>query len=160
MKVATKRLLMVILFLLVVCGAGLSKPKEVSAKTVSKVKKVFTLTPEKVVTHKLSISKKEVVRVKIKFLKVKGKVGKVESGELMFGDWESDVGMGALFASWNKPKLKKKWFKKGKVLKTKKDNYITGESTIDWYVPKGIKKLKVRVTYYTKSGKAGIKWVK
>ena len=54
---------------------------------------------------------------------------------------------------------KKSSLKKGKILTSKK-NYLHGRVIIEWNLPDGIKKLKVKVTYYTKSGKAGIKSLK
>lgn len=155
MKVMKKTLLMVVL-LLAVCGC-LSISKQVSAKTVSKVTKVFTLTPKKnFIRHKLSIKKKVKVVAKMKFLEVKGKVSLKSGEELYLGEYDCYDGKGSFFSSWSKPdKLKKKSFKKGKVLVSNED-YISGKSIVEWYIPKGIKKLKVQVTYYTKNGKAAI----
>lgn len=160
MKAMTKKLLMLVLLLSVVCGGGLSISKQASAKAVSKVTKKITLTDGKSIDiqHKLSISAKEKVNVKIKFLEVKGKVA--SKNDLYLGFYECNDGKGSLFAPWTSPsKLKKNSFKKGKVL-TSTEDYLNGKATVDWNIPKGIKKLKLQVTYYTESGKAGINSVK
>ena len=157
----TKKLLMVVLLLSMMCSS-LSVPKQVSAKSVSKVTKVFTLTVNKrQVKHKLSISANEKVFTKVKFLDVKGKVSLISGEELIFGCYEGKNGMGSFFAPWTKPSLKKTSFKKGKTLtQNGQGDYINGKSEVEWYIPSGIKKLKVKVTYFTKSGKAGIKSIK
>lgn len=160
MKTTMKKLLMVVLLLSIVSG-GVLMPKQASAKTVSKVTKVFTLTAnKKLVKHKLSINTKEKVLVKVKFLEVKGKVLVESEEDLFLGEYLFKMGKGSFFSYWSRPsKLKKSSFKKGKIL-TSKDDYINGKSKVEWYIPQGIKKLKMQVTYYTKSGKAGIKSVK
>ena len=58
-----------------------------------------------------------------------------------------------------KTTIKKTSFKKGKVLSLDADMPLMGKAYVAWDTPKGIKKLKVQVTYYTESGKAGIKSV-
>lgn len=160
MKAMTKKLLMLVLLLSVVCGGGLSISKQASAKAVSKVTKKITLTDKKgFVVHKLSIATKEKVNVKIKFLEVKGKA-KGSEEELYFGGYECKNGKGSLFAPWTSPsKLKKNSFKKGTIL-TSTEDYLNGKATVEWYIPEGIKKLKMQVTYYTESGKAGIKSIR
>lgn len=162
MKEMKKKLLIMVLFFAVCGGIGFSMPKYVSAKSVSKVTKTFTLTTKSnFVEHKLSISKKEKVTAKIKFLEVKGNVSLKSGEDLSFGGYEFPDGMGSFFADWTKPKLKKSSFKKGNVLNAKKnEDYISKKSTVEWYLPSGLKKLKVQVTYFTKSGKAGINSVK
>ena len=142
----------------VFCGI-LMVTKPVEAKSVSKVSKVITLTQKKKeVTHNLSINRKENVIATIKFLKVKGKIPKKEN-ELYFGYYTFVDGKGSFFSPWTEPEeLKKSSFKKGKTLKS--NDYIYGTSEVTWTIPRGIKKLKVKVTYSTKSGKAGIISVK
>lgn len=164
MKTKLKRLFAVVLVLSIVCG-GISLPtaKKVYAKTVSKVTRVFTLTPQRWrVKHKLSISENEKVKVKIKFLEVKGKAdGTVaESDRLWFGNYYTNDGTSSFFLDSTKPKLRKSDFKKGVVLTS--NDYIYGYDGFDvyWDIPNGLKKLKVQVTYYTESGKAGIHSIK
>lgn len=158
----TRKTFMKIFILLLMGGVVLTIPEQAYAKKVSSCNKVITLTSKKKsTTHKLSISGKEKVFVKIKFLEVKGKsLLPTKHEDLFFGGYECGDGMGSFFSKWSKPnKLKRNSFKKGKTLKST-DDYITGKSTVEWSIPKGIKKLKVRVTYYTKSGKSRIKSIK
>lgn len=158
MKTVEKKLLTLVLVLSMVCGVALSEPQYASAKAVSKVTKVLNLTPKNWVSHKLMISKNEKVRVKVKILSVKGKT--TLSGEdLIWADSISSYGKGGLIAGWSKPPLKKSSFKKGKILTSDADMPLMGKAYVLWDAPKGIKKLKVQVIYYTESGKAGIKSV-
>lgn len=168
-NIIKKTLTMALLFSMT-CGiVGVSIPKQASAKTASKVTKVITLTNKNKngITHKLSISKKEKVAVKIRFLQVKGKLSKkATNDDLYFGYYEGDFSKGTFFTQYSKPgKLKKTSFKKGKSLDSSKTDYISGKNEViwnlpDWDLPNGIKKLKVQITYYTKSGRKGIKSVK
>lgn len=158
-----------IVLFITIMGASIVFPKKALAKSVSKKAIVITLSPKKKVKHKLSIKPSEKVVAKVDILSVKGDVTERES-DLCFGyiDFRSykkgkiiDGGKGSFFAYYTKPKLKKSSFKKGRILRTKgKDCYITGNALVEWNPPKGISKMKIRVTYYTKSGKAGIKSVK
>lgn len=159
----------IIMFIIVVMGVAVLFPQRASAKSVSKKTMVITLTSKKKITHKLSIKSSEKVAVKADILSVKGAVTEKES-ELGFGYFDFrcykkgemiDGGKGSLFAYYTKPKLKRSSFKKGKVLRSKgKYSYITGKAVVEWVLPKGISKMKLRVTYYTKSGKVGIKSIK
>lgn len=172
MKVMIKKLLLMVILFSVLCGGiGISVPKQASAKTASKVTKVFTLTSKKkLIKHKLSISKKEKVFVKTIFLDVKGKAVEDENywGVYDFLVKEKnkmlDGGKGSLWARYTKPKLKNSSFKKGKCLGASKNDdglvYISGNALVEWELPRGITKLKAKVTYYTQSGKKGIKSVK
>lgn len=159
MKTVVKKLLTMVLVLSMVCGVALSKPQYASAKTTSKVTKVVTVMPKKWVIHKLStISEDCDVRVKVKILSVKGKT--TLSGEdLMWGD-KSGFGKGPVFAYYSKPPLKRTSFKKGNVLISDADMPLHGGVYVLWDAPKGIKKLKIQLTYYTENGKAGIKSVR
>lgn len=161
MKTVAKKLLTVVLVLSMVCGVALSEPQYASAKAVSKVTKVVTLTKRNAIDHIVVVGKEKVF-VKVKILSIKGKVRKDENGDLLFGDAEGmGYGKGTLFASFGNPKLKKSSFKKGKVLPADKNSYFcNGEVQIGWWVPDGVKNMKVQITYYTKSGKAGIKSLK
>lgn len=159
----------VIAFIIVLMGVSIIFPKRASAKSVSKKAMVITLTSKKEVKHKLSIKSSEKVVAKVDVLSVKGVVTEKESdlcfGYIDFACYKKgkmiDGGEGSFFANYTKPKLKKSSFKKGKVLRTKgNDCYITGKAVVEWVLPKGISKMKIRVTYYTKSGKVGIKSVK
>lgn len=147
---------MMVLLLSMVCGS-ISVSKPASAKSVSKITKVITETNKMYgAVHKLSIKKNEKVFTRIEILDVKGKVS--SSRGLEFG--HTTLNMDGLFDRNSSPsKLKKSSFKKGEILTSKK-NYLHGRVIIEWNLPDGIEKLKVKVTYYTKSGKAGIKSLK
>lgn len=154
---SAKKVLTMVLLLSMVFGC-MSVSKLASAKSVSKISKVFTLTRKNGVTHKLSIKKNEKVYVKMEFLDVKGKVSpKVPASGVELGNATSDW-WEPLFGSDSTPKLTKSSFKKG--AKFTSNSYLYGKEEIEWCFPEGPKKLKVKVTYYTKSGKAGIKFQK
>lgn len=152
----TKKLLMMVLLLSMVFGC-MSVSKPASAKSVSKITKVFTLTTQKKgISHILSMDRKEKVFTKMEFLEVKGKISEKFPS---LGFYES-YNMGWLFDDDTSPsKLDKKSFKKGKKFTSKKD-YLQGKSLVEWDIPNGIKKLKIKVTYYAKSGKACIRSLK
>ena len=159
MRTVVKNFLTIFLVLLMVCGGvALIEPQHVAAKTVSKVTKVVTLTKKNAIDHTVVVGKEKVF-VKVKILSIKGKASKDENGDLLFGDAEGmGYGKGTLFASFGKPQLKKSSFKKGKVLPADKNSYFcNGEVQISWWVPEGVKSMKVQITYYTKTGKAGVK---
>lgn len=159
MRMIAKRILTLVLVLSILCGGtAIFIPKQASAKTMSKVTKVLNLTSKKSVSHKLMISKNEKVRVKVKILSVTGKTS-LSGEDLIWADSISSDGKGGLIAWWSKPPLKKSSFKKGKILTSDADSHLMGKAYVLWDAPKGIKKLKIRVTYYTESGKAGIKSV-
>ena len=167
-----KKVVTMVLLLSLVCGSILvSKPA--SAKSVSKITEIFTLTEKDVdnreyILHKLSIAKKEKVFTKLEILDVKGKFYDSKSGnkDVCFGD-RYKVGArndretsGPIFWNYSKPSgLTPKSFKKGNKFTSKKD-FLTGKTNVEWYLPEGLKLIKVKVTYYTKSGKAGIKSLK
>lgn len=133
-------------------------PKEAEAKNVSKVEKVVTLTKKSSsAIHKLSISNSEKVNAKVTFLEVKGKA---TQKDIYFGEYECRNGKGSFWMPFPQYKFSKNSFKKGKTLVSLDDDWINGKSEVEWYIPKGITKLKMKVTYFTKSGKAGIKSVK
>ena len=162
MKQIVKRIITMIMALAMVCGCVvLPDPQYASAKMVSKVTKVVTLTNRKVIYHNV-VTGKETVFIKVKILSTKGKVRKDENGDLSLGDIEGEgFGKGTLFNSMDKPKLKIKSFQKGKILQS---NWAAirsgGDVEIGWWPPDGVKSMKVEITYYTKNGKAGIKSVK
>lgn len=159
MRTVEKNFLTIVLVLSMVCsGIVLTKPKYVVAKAVSKVTKMVTLTKKNAIDHTV-VAGKEKVFVKVKVLSIKGKVKNDKNGDLLFGDAQgTGYGKGTLFASFGNPKLKKSSFKKGKVLPADKNSYFCNEKVqIGWWVPDGVKSIKVKITYYTKSGKAGIK---
>ncbi len=143
-------------------------PVMTSAKSVSKVTKVITITSKKGIEHSLSINPKEKVSVKVKFLSVKGKV-KVQPKDLYFGFYEFavyqkkkmiDGGEGSFYNQYTTPKLTKGSFKKGRMLSENKEDYISGKSTVEWSVPNKIKKIKMQITYFTRSGRKGINSIK
>lgn len=164
MKTAVKRI-MVIALLLSVFGGTLPASGPAFAKSVSKVTKIVTLTSKKnSVIHKLSIRPSGMVTAKVKFLEVKGKVSG-SNNELYLGGYEGDDGKGSFFSEYSKPKLSKKSFRKGKTLKLKSPwknyEYISGKGEVDWTIPdKGITRLKMKITYYTKGGRKSIKSIK
>lgn len=164
-KTLGKSLLAMVLVVSLVCGCiYLPTPKQASAKAVAKVTKTITIKEEEnpddtgtYVCHGIKFDKKEKIVVKVKFLQVKGKLSKRALKENMFGGFEDGDGKGPIFS------IKKNSFKKGKVLgkKNMSGYYLQGGKTLaEWSVPDGIKLLKMKVTYYTLSGKAGIKSVK
>lgn len=158
-----KILTTIMIFVLAVGVFAASKP--VFAKSKPRITKVITLTKNEFgVQHKLSISSKEKVVAKVEFLSVKGKA---EEDDLYFGSYEFtsykngkliDGGKDSFFSPYSTPKLKKSSFKKGNILSLnlKKCFPMTGKSTVSWGLPKGITKIKMRVTYYTISGRSGI----
>lgn len=156
-----KKIVTIIMLLALLAGIT-PESSVVSAKSTSKVVKVFTLTQKKdVVHHRLSINPKEKVKVKIDILDVKGRL---KGKEHYFGYYEfvgkNTGGKGSFLSSYSTPKLKKNLLKKGKSLSPADSDgnvWISAKAYVDWELPNGIKKLKVRVTYYTKSGRKGIK---
>lgn len=163
MKTVAKKLAVVFL-LLSMAGSSLCVSKRASAKSESKVTKTFTLSPKKSVKHTVSVDKKDKLFVKVKILEVKGSVSLEDGEDLWWGYYECADGKGSFFYPDSKPsKLKEKSFKKGKVLTSKEEDGefgVSGETDVEWEIPSGITKLKICVTYYTKSGKARIKSVK
>lgn len=161
MKTKVKKMLVMgIVFSMLCASVALSTSKQVSAKAYSKITKTITLRKKNAIHHKLSIAKNEKVYVKVKILSIKGKAKLDINGDLLFGDFEGSTGKGTLFNSYEKPKLKISAFKKGKVLQMSKWGYLAENVDVGWWVPDGIKNMKIRITYYTKSGKAGIKSLK
>lgn len=157
MNLVKKIAVATLMFVLLLGVTALSK-EEVSAKTMSKVSKVITLTKKNYLAgQRLSIRSNEKVFVKVKILEVKGKVTESErEKELYFGGYICDEGMGSFWMPFPKNA-----FKKGNTIKAGSvDNYVTGNAGVDWEMPKGITHLKMKITYYTKSGKAGIHSVK
>lgn len=133
-------------------------PKEASAKSVYKVTKVITLTnkSQSRIIHSFKVAPNEKVAVKMEVLSVSKKAKK---SDLYIGYYDSEDSMGVLFSPDTKPKLKKSSLKKGSVLVRNENDYcLTGNTEVDYqpFDGKGIKKLKIRITYYTKSGKSGI----
>ena len=86
--------------------------------------------------------------------------GKATQKDILFGEYECRNGKGSFWMPFPQYKFSKNSFKKGKTLVSLDDEWINGKSEVEWYIPKGITKLKMKVTYFTKSGKAGIKSVK
>ena len=170
MKVIKKSMIAMILVLSMICGSIRNLPtKHASAKVVSKVTKTFTIKMEKnpedtgtYVCHGIRFNKKEKIGVKVKFLQVKGKLSRRAAKEITFGDFEDGDGNGPVFGE----KMNKSSFEKGKVLDKKNMGgyYLQdpkrGKARVEWTVPDGIKLIKMKVTYYTCSGKAGIKLTK
>lgn len=163
MKTFSKRLLTIVLMLSILYGSIFLSTQYASAKTMSKVTKVLSLTKNKGVAYQLKIKKSEKVLVKVKILSIIGKAKLDEDGDLCFGLYEFrayknkkliDGGKGSLFTSYDK--LKKSSFKAGKILPSSGNDYLTGKADVGWSLPDGIKKMKVQITYYTKSGKPGI----
>lgn len=171
MKVLKKgSIITMILVLSMICGSVSNlSTKHASAKVVSKMTKTFTIKMEKnpedtgtYVCHGIRFNKKEKIGVKVKILQVKGKLSKRAAKEIMFGYFEDGDGKGSVFTE----KMNKNSFKKGKVLGKKNMGgyYLQdperGKARVEWTVPDGIKLIKMKVTYYTRSGKAGIKSIK
>lgn len=168
-----KAVLTAVLLLSVICSS--LSTTSVSAKSASKVTKIITLTHEKSwVQHILSIHSSEMVRAQVKILEVKGKPT-LSKDQLYLGTYEFmnykngkayDGSKGSFFTSWTNPKLTKKSFQKGKILKINsawkkgESPYISGKAGVSWDLPEGISKLKMKITYYTKSGKKNIKSIK
>lgn len=163
MKKVIKKYAVVLLLLSMVSGSLLT-PKQASAKSMSKVTKTVTLKSGKSVKHMLSVDEKDKLFVKVKILEVKGRVSLKYGADLWWGYYEFSEGKGSFFYPESKPsKLKANSFKKGKILTSKEEEGgigVNGKTDVEWDVPNGISKLKIQVTYYTKSGKAGIKSVK
>lgn len=166
-------MLSVILAMTLLCGCiYLSVPKIASAKVVSKVTKTITITNKKkgAVWHTLSIKKGEKVKVKVKFLEVQGKpVDKYFQGEntVMYsfgGNIDPSGAYEDFFFTDDqkspKAKLKKDSFKKGNVLISSYGLNRNMLKDVYWQPLKGISKIKLKVTYFTVSGKAGINSVK
>lgn len=161
-----------VLVVLLICGVIFLVPERVSAKAVSKVTKVITVTNQKkgAVWHTLSIKKGEKVKVKVKFLAVEGKpVDKYFQGDniWLFGLGYNIDPSRAYEDCFFKPqetssksKLTKDSFKKGNVLTSSYGFDSRQIKYVYWQPVKGIKKIKLKVTYFTVSGKAGINSVK
>lgn len=172
MKVLKRRMITMVLVLSMICGGiGTLPEKQASAKAVSKVTKVITITNKKkgAVWHTLSVKNGEKVKVKVEFLSVKGKVvDKYFQGDniWLFGfgntlnpnrDRED-----CFFHAKNKgsSKLNKNSFKKGNTLTSSYGLGRRDMKYVYWEPLKGITKMKLKVTYFTVSGKEGINSVK
>lgn len=136
--------------------------KEASAKSVSKRSTVVTLSGKnKMAGQRVSIRSNEEVLIKIKILDVKGKMTEKWRRNAYFGTFLSDFGTGSYWmGEFPRLRLSKNAFKKGNVIKVDDDEPLLGEGGVDWDLPDGITMLKMQITYYTKSGKAGINYVK
>ena len=164
MKTTKKMMLFKGLAVLLVCTllTGVANPTVSEAKAVSKITKTITLKEGMVTYHIMDIKADTEVKVKVKFLNVSGSLKGKEFGghdEMYYQKGKMvDGGMNPLWATYQK-NLNKNSIKAGKELSatgiTVKKNY-TGMMVMNWGVPKGIKKVKMKVTYYTTKGNSGI----
>lgn len=141
------------------------------------------------ITHKISMKENEKLKVKVKVLEVEGKVfskyyTRGRKYDFGLGAYDPNIEKGDVyvFDSQKKPKLKKSFFKEGQVLQSKPIKFIKPikqteknleklyaslgtivndtKTDMQWYSIPGITKMKLQITYYTQSGKAGIRYVK
>ena len=135
------------------------------------------------VTHKISMKVNEKLKIKVKVLDVAGKVfskyyTRGRKYDFGLGNYDPHIEYGSfdVFSPYTKPKLKESFFKKGNVLTSEEIQFLPKKNRVDerhakpivngtkaemnWFPPAGVTKLKLQITYYTKSGKAGIKSIK
>lgn len=146
-------------------------PKISEAAGQKKITKTITITDKYGFYHNLSIKENTEMNVTVKFLEVSGCVkgkdyafGGHDISIYKNGKIQPESGMCPLWAEYGSDKyltkkLRKADIKKGKTLSAtaitvKKGR--TGETCMYWTVPKGIKNIKMQVTYYTKKGNKGI----
>lgn len=146
-------------------------PNYAEAKSVNKITKTFILSDSSVVLfHQLSIKSDTKMKIKVQFLQVEGNVKK--KSDLLFGGHGLEVKkngkilpesyMSPFWSHFNHT-LKKSSFKKGNTLTATEQTVGSGKTataTMYWQLPKGITKLKVKVTYSTTRGNKGLSFVK
>lgn len=126
----------------------------VQAKTVSKKSVTITLTEEKpLCTCSFKLKKAEELNVKLKVLSVSGKA---EEQKVIFGEIMAYQLKDSLFYNLKTSKLKKNKTLTSNVMAMFPCEY----GDIDFRLPTGMKKLKMKVTFYSPDGKAIIKSVK
>ena len=123
----------------------------VEAAAVSEKSVTFSLTSGKYATYVLKLKKGESVVAKASVLSASGTP---TDDSQYFGYFETEDGKGSLWYS-----LKGSQFKKGQTF-AESDDYLNGTSYVTFELPEGMKSLKMKVTFYTQSGKNGIKSVK
>ena len=178
MKAIAKKGLMLLVIVSLLCGS-VSTSVQASDQKSSKVTKVITLTSDmntkkKYLTlyHHLEVDDNEEVIVNVKFLQVKGKVSLTSRDKELYSDWKKGLTWGGclykdvqdpLFSPRRTEKYGKSSVNKITKNSFKKGNAITayagsGLTAVNWSLPTGLKKIKMKVTYYTKSGRAGIRF--
>ena len=178
MKAIAKKGLMLLVIVSLLCGS-VSTPVQASGRKSSKVTKIIALTSDmntkkKFLTlyHHLQVDDNEEVIVNVKFLQVKGKVSLTSRDKEYYPNWKKGLTWGGcLYKDGKDPlfspfrtekygkssvnKITKNSFKKGNTITAYAGSDITA---VNWDLPTGLKKIKIKVTYYTKSGRAGIRF--
>lgn len=129
-------------------------PQKVDAAVVKS--KSITVTFDEDNTYhsfRIKLSKETFAMAKIKILKVTGKAKKQGNGKIYWGAYSCEDGIGSYFYS-----LKPKDFKKGKVLKS--EDGVWKDGGVTFSLPSGIKKLKVKITFFTQDNSKSIDMIK
>ncbi len=151
------RIKMLSLLLVVAVISGILAPARVTEAAVSS--KSFTVTLDKKTMGMLFKvkSKKTGVLVDIKILKITGKAkaSSYNNGKILWVGYENlNFGKGSLFE-----KLAPKDFKKGAVL-TSEMSIDKGTTEVDFYLPDGVKKMKLKITFRTEDKSKNIVKIK